>query len=162
MEMMTGRKSGIMIRPASPEDAEALLNIYAYYVRHTAITFDYEVPDPETFREKMEKTMRRYPYLAAETEGRVTGYAYAGPFVGRAAYDWSAEMTVYVDPDMRKLGIGRKLYEAMEESLRQMGILNLYACIGYPQKEDEYLTRNSVQFHEHMGYRLCGTFRQCG
>ena len=63
---------------------------------------------------------------------RDRGYAYAGAFVGRAAYDWSCELTIYLDHNREKCGLGRKLYEALEASLKKMGILNLYACIGYP------------------------------
>ena len=90
------------------------------------------------------------------------GYAYAGSFIGRAAYDWSCEMTVYLDRTAKKLGFGRKIYEAMEQLLKDMGILNLYACIGYIDKEDEYLNRNSADFHAHLGYKTVGTFKKCG
>lgn len=58
--------------------------------------------------------------------------------------------------------MGRMLYEALADRLKDMGILNLYACIGFPQVEDEYLTKNSAQFHAHLGFALCGTFRNCG
>lgn len=92
----------------------------------------------------------------------IQGYAYAGSFVGRAAYDWSCELTIYVSPDARKCGLGRKLYEALENKLKDMGILNLYACIGYPETEDEYLTRNSAEFHAHVGFSRVGEFNCCG
>ncbi len=62
----------------------------------------------------------------------------------------------------KKCGLGRKLYEALADRLKTMGILNLYACIGYPKAEDEYLNKNSAQFHEHLGFHLCGTFENCG
>lgn len=71
-------------------------------------------------------------------------------------------MTIYLDHVAQKRGLGRKLYEALESELKAMGILNLYACIGYPQTEDEYLTRNSADFHEHLGFSECGRFHQCG
>ena len=63
---------------------------------------------------------------------------------------------------MKKQGIGRKLYQALEDTLIRQNILNLNACIGYPTVEDEYLTRNSMEFHQHLGYRLVGQFYQCG
>ncbi len=88
--------------------------------------------------------------------------AYAGPFVGRAAYGWSAEVTVYLDHRARKQGFGRKLYEALEGFLREMGILNLYACIASPREEDRYLTRDSMAFHQHLGFRKVGEFHHCG
>ncbi len=87
--------SNIIIRPASPGDAEALLEIYAPYVRETAITFEYEVPGPEEVRGRIGNTLRRFPWLVAEAEGEALGYAYTGPFKARAAYDWSAETSIY-------------------------------------------------------------------
>ena len=106
--------------------------------------------------------MEKYPYLVAELDGYVVGYAYAGRFVGRAAYDWSVETTIYLDRGMRGRGIGRRLYGALEEALKDMGVLNLNDCIAYPEKEDEYLTRSSAEFHARLGYRLVGEFRLCG
>ena len=151
-----------VIRPAKPEDAQALVDIYRYYVLHTAITFEYEVPDVEEFRARMEKTLQRYPYLVAERAGRIVGYAYAGPYRTRAAYDWCAELSVYLHREERGHGIGRALYEALEEGLKRMGILNLYACIACPQIEDETLTFASICFHNRMGYEQCGLFHSCG
>ena len=108
------------------------------------------------------RVMARYPYLVAEQDGVVQGYAYAGAFHERAAYDWCCELTVYVAHDARRCGMGRRLYGALEQALREMGVCNLYACIAYPEREDEYLTRNSVEFHGHLGFRQVGLFRECG
>lgn len=150
------------IRVASPRDAEALLRVYAPYVERTAITFEYEVPSVQEFAERIGRTLERYPYLVAEADGVPAGYAYAGPFKERAAYDWAVETTVYVDGDMKRRGIGRKLYGAMEKILEAQNILNLNACIAYPAEEDPYLTRDSVNFHRRLGYRMVGRFFQCG
>ena len=87
--------SNISIRVAGPEDAPALLDIYAYYVRHTAITFEYDVPSLEEFTARIRGTLEKYPYLAAVEDGVIVGYAYAGPFHPRAAYGWAAEATVW-------------------------------------------------------------------
>ena len=152
----------IMIRTAELSDAERLLKIYAPYVENTAITFEYEVPSVEEFRKRMENVLKKYPYLVAEQNGRPVGYAYAGAFKGRAAYDWAVETSIYVDAHARRRGIGRRLYEEMEQILKMMNILNLNACIGYPKEEDEHLTRNSVEFHRHMGYQWVGEFHDCG
>lgn len=152
----------VYIRNAAPEDAGRILEIYAYYVEHTAISFECQVPTLSEFQNRMKKIMQRYPYLVAETEGKILGYAYAGPFVGRAAYDWSCELTIYLDPSARKCGLGRKLYEALEDRLKEMGIQNLYACIGVPEQEDEYLTNNSADFHRHLGFTEAGKFYKCG
>lgn len=150
-----------MVRSARPEDAEALLDIYSYYVEETAITFEYERPGIEEFRARIKNTLKRYPYLLYEEEGEILGYAYAGPLKDRAAYHRSVETSIYVDKKARKGGIGRSLYEALEERLKKQDITNLYACIAYPIEEDSYLDRNSVDFHAHMGYRLIGRFHQC-
>lgn len=152
----------LTIRIASPEDAEVLLNIYAPYVTDTAISFEYTVPSVEEFRNRIAKTLCKYPYLVAEQDGRIVGYTYAGPFIPRAAYGWNVETTIYVQKDRKRAGIGRALYEVLEQALTLQNILTTNACIGYPETEDEYLTRNSVQFHEHLGYHLVGTFHQCG
>ncbi|MCF0228421.1 MAG: GNAT family N-acetyltransferase [Parasporobacterium sp.] len=152
----------VTIRNAVPDDAEAILGIYAYYVENTAITFEYDVPSVPEFRHRIETTLKKYPYLVIEQDGAIQGYAYAGTFKGRAAYDWSCEVTIYMDRNAQKCGMGRKLYEALEERLKDMGILNLYACIAYPGEEDEYLTRNSADFHGHIGYSAVGIFHSCG
>ena len=152
----------IEIRNAKTEDAKRLVEIYDYYVKNTAITFEYDTPSPEEFAARMEHTMERYPYLVVEVDGNIEGYAYAGVFKDRAAYDWSCETTIYIDRYAGKNGMGRMLYEALEEKLKAMGILNMYACIGYPDTEDEYLTKNSAEFHEHLGYTKVGEFHKCG
>lgn len=152
----------IIIREAEERDAEALLAIYAPYVENTAITFEYKVPSLEEFAERIRHTKERYPYLAAEVDGEIVGYAYAGCFHERKAYDWAVETSIYVDRNKKGLGIGRRLYKVLENVLAQQNILNLNACIAYPPQEDEYLTRDSVKFHEHLGYRLVGEFEQCG
>ena len=152
----------ITIRPAVLQDAKVLLEIYAPYVKNTAITFEYDVPTAEEFAGRISNVLRRYPYLVAEVNGEPVGYAYAGPFKERAAYDWAVETTVYVKEDMKNHGIGRALYEALEKILAAQGILNLNACIAFPEKEDEYLTTDSVRFHERMGFKEVGRFHKCG
>lgn len=152
----------LTIRNAGVTDAERLLEIYDYYVKNTAISFEYDTPTIAEFTSRMENTMKRYPYLVILSDGKIQGYAYAGTFIGRAAYDKCAEVTIYLDKDARKCGMGRRLYEALEERLREMGILNLYACIGYPEREDEYLTTNSADFHGHLGFVKAGEFHKCG
>ena len=111
----------ITIRNVSLADAPRILEIYAWYVEHTVITFEYDVPSLEEFEGRMRRTMQKYPYLVIERAGRVEGYAYAGPFVGRAAYDWACELTIYLDHDARKHGMGRALYEALADRLQATG-----------------------------------------
>lgn len=155
-------KADTVIRRASIEDSERLLEIYAYYVEKTAITFEYDVPTLDEFQNRMTNTMERYPYLVIERGGVVMGYAYAGAFVGRAAYDWSCELTIYVDFSEQRKGLGGEIYAALESELKQMGILNMYACIAYPETEDRYLSTNSADFHRHLGFCTVGRFHKCG
>lgn len=152
----------INIRIASEQDAEALLGIYAPYVEETAITFEYAVPTVEEFAERMRRVLRRYPYLAAECAGEIVGYAYVSPFHERAAYDWAVETSIYVKKDKKRMGIGVRLYEVLEELMKKQGILNLNACIAYPAADDPHLTMDSVHFHEKQGYRMVGRFYKCG
>lgn len=152
----------IVIREAGTEDAAGLLNIYAPYVLETAITFEYQVPSEAEFKERIRRILDRYPYIVAEADGKIIGYAYAGAFGERAAYDRAAEVTVYVEKSRRKSGAGKALYTALEKILTYQNVLNVNACIAYPEQEDEYLTKNSAQFHEHMGYSLAGRFHKCG
>lgn len=152
----------ISIRSANPEDAKELLKIYAYYVTDTAISFETEVPSEEEFKLRIEEVLKSYPFIVACKDDEILGYAYLHSFVGRKAYELSAETTIYLNPDKKKMGIGRKLYSVLEDIAKAQNITNLYSCIGYVDKEDEYLNNNSVQFHEHIGFRMVGKFENCG
>ncbi|MGT2803221.1 GNAT family N-acetyltransferase [Streptococcus henryi] len=151
-----------MIRIATEQDAQALLDIYSYYVDQTAITFEYEAPSLEEFTDRILKTLAKYPYLVAEEDGKILGYAYAGAFNPRAAYDWAVEVTIYLDKSAQGKGLGKALYTALENALKLQNIINLNACIAYPEVEDQYLSQNSVQYHQHLGYSLVGQFHKCG
>lgn len=152
----------IIIRNAKLHDAAILLEIYRPYVENTAISFECETPSLEEFINRMNKVKQRYPYIVAEKDGEIVGYAYASAFHSRAAFDWCVETTVYVREDQRKAGIGKKLYVELEKLLAKQNVLNLYACIAYTENPDEHLNNNSVEFHEHFGYRLIGVFEKCG
>ena len=160
---MSAVSEGCCLRPARVEDAAALLDIYSYYVENTAVTFEYDVPTADEFARRIGHTLEKYPYLAAVRGNEVLGYAYAGPFHERAAYDWAVETSVYVRNGLTRSGLGRLLYTGLETALAAQGITNANACIAYPAgADDEFLTKNSVRFHEHMGYRLVGRFYKCG
>lgn len=151
------------IRLATPQDAKEIRQIYAPYVTDTAVTFEYEVPTVETFEERITNTLRKYPYLVAEEEGHIVGYAYAGAFRPRAAYQHSVEMSIYVDREKGGKGIGRKLYQELEHRLIQQNVFVLYACITMTERTDDpYLTDGSIQFHKKMGYTFAGHFHHCG
>jgi phosphinothricin acetyltransferase len=154
--------NNIQIRLAAVADAAQLLEIYRPYVEHTAISFEYEVPSVEEFAARIEHTLQRYPYVVAVSGGVIVGYAYASAFKERSAYDWAVETSIYVKEGCTGMGCGKSLYGALEELLKKQHIINLNACIAFTKTEDDYLTNNSQFFHEHMGYRLVGTFNQCG
>ena len=153
----------IMIRVARDEDAADLARIYAYYVNETAITFEYQAPDVPEMEKRRKTILEQYPYLVAEKDGKVVGYAYAHEFYGRDAYAWSVEATIYVDKDARRSGIGRPLYEALEQSLKDMGILNINTCIAVTNDSDDpYVTNGSFFFHQHLGYEKVAQFHHSG
>ena len=143
------------IRLATPSDAATLLAIYAPYVENTAITFEYEVPTIEDFANRIEKTLGKYPYLVAEEDGLILGYAYASTYYARAAYDWAVELSVYVSQDARGKGVGSKLYDTMEKMLEQMGYIHFLACISLPNED-------SIAFHTKRGYQQVAHFPRIG
>ena len=152
----------IHIRVARESDAAQLQAIYAPYVERTAVSFGYEAPDVATFLERIRCVQERYPYLVAESDGELLGYAYAGSFHTREAYSWSAEASIYLRMDCRRMGIGSALYRALESALKAMGVRRLYASIAVPDEPDEHLTLDSVRFHAAMGYHTVGEFHHCG
>lgn len=152
----------IEIKPVTPADTKKLLEIYTPYVTETAVTFEYDVPTTDEFKTRIENILEKYPYIAAVENNIIIGYAYAGVFKARAAYNYDVEVTIYIKKEHRRSGVGKILYAELERLLKKQGITNLYACIACTENEDEYLTNDSVKFHERMGYRLVGTFKQCG
>ena len=126
----------IKIRTAKVEDAEKLLDIYSYYVKKTAVTFEYEVPSVEEFQERIRHISSHYPYLIAEEEGEIIGYSYADRLRPRAAFGWDVEMTIYLKQDIRRNGLGRHMYTLMEDILREQGVVNAVSLITKPT--DEY------------------------
>lgn len=151
----------ICLRYANTDDAEALLDIYSYYVSYTAISYEYDAPSVDEFRKRIEATLCKYPYIVLEKDGEIIGYAYAGPFKTREAYRYSAETSLYLKQGLQKKGYGRLLLTHLENELCVRGIKNVNACIAYTEQEDEYLNKNSMEFHAHMGYSLVGRFHKC-
>ena len=166
MQKQIIKDNNITIRIAKIEDADKLLKIYSYYVTNTAISFEWNVPSLQDFSERIENTLKKYPYIVAEinqnNQKKIIGYAYAGAFKTRTAYDWSVETSIYVDKDFRHCGVGKLLLERLEQLLQKQNFLNVNACIAFTEKESEYLTNDSYKFHQKMGYTLVGTFHKCG
>ena len=154
--------NNLKIRTATLDDAEKILEIYSYYVEKTAVSFEIKMPTLANFRGRISRTLKNFPYLVAEVENEIVGYAYAHEFIGREAYKFSAELTIYLDKNFRRRGIGRKLYEELEKILKSQGIKNLYACVGWADVEDEFLNQDSANFHQHLGFKIVGKFTKCG
>lgn len=152
----------VTIRTALPGDASAILSIYTPYVESTAITFEYDVPSLDEFRQRMVKTLEKYPYIVAEKDGEIIGYAYAGTFKARAAYNWCVETSIYIKKGEHGHGIGTMLYTELESRLKKQGILNVNACITWIDASNQYLTHDSPEFHAHLGYKKCAHFHKCG
>ena len=151
------------IKSASPEDAAQLVEIYAPYVIGTAISYEYNVPTVGEFKKRIENTLQVYPYLkAVDASGKILGYAYAGRFRVRKAYDYTAEVSIYVRQDCRGGGIGKALYAELEKRLVEMGIHSLIAVLSVTDAEDEHLTNDSFHFHKAMGYREAAHFHEIG
>ena len=119
----------IQIRDVKLSDAAGLADIYSYYVTDTAISFEYDAPDAAEFERRIRTVTKRFPYIVAEADGMTVGFAYAHPFIDRAAYAHCAEVTVYISREHMREGIGRALYTELESRLKTMGIKQLYACV---------------------------------
>lgn len=143
------------IRVADPKDLSQMLAIYGPYVENTAYSFEYTVPTIAEFTARFENYTQAFPWLVWEEDGEVLGYAYGSAPFERAAFGWCAEASVYLHPQAHRKGIGTKLYKALEELLKQQGYRKLYALVTSEN-------RNSVAFHEALGYRQMATFPDCG
>lgn len=144
-----------LIRFAAPADAGRILEIYAPYITDTVISFEYDVPSLADFTARVEKISSKYPYLVYERDGVVVGYAYASPYIERAAYDYTVDLSVYVDAAYCGQSIGECLYAALLDILAKQGFYNTYACI-------TATNRNSLNFHKRMGFTDAGTHPLAG
>jgi phosphinothricin acetyltransferase len=144
-----------MIRKARKEDAGAIAAIYNYYVVHTAITFETELVSEEEMRERIVRISTEYPYFVHEKDGFIVGYSYATLWKKRKAYCHTVESTVYVSPDHTREGVGTALMNRLMETLRQMHVHAVIACITIPNDE-------SIALHEKLGFTKASHFRQVG
>jgi phosphinothricin acetyltransferase len=143
------------VRDACEADAGACAAIYAPYVTDTAVSFEDHPPEPEDMARRIAGAVRTHAWLVLEEQGRVVGYAYGGPFRSRAAYDWSCEVSVYLERGRRRTGGGRVLYEALLARLAERGFRTVVAGMTLPNDA-------SVGLHRAMGFEEVGTFRRLG
>jgi L-amino acid N-acyltransferase YncA len=145
----------ITVRVAEEGDAASFLEIYAPYIHTSAATFENEVPTAQEFAERIQKVLRRFPWLVAEVNEQIAGYVYASPHRDRAAYQWTCECSVYVHEAFKKLGIGSALYGALFGILQRQGMRNVYAGITLPNEA-------SVRLHERLGFTHFATYAHVG
>jgi phosphinothricin acetyltransferase len=129
--------------------------IYAPAVNGSVISFELTAPDAAEMGRRIQETLKRWPWLVYEADGKVLGYAYACAHRARAAYDWSVEVSVYVAPDAHRRGIGRALYAELFAILKKQGYVNAYAGVALPNIP-------SVALHEALGFRPVGVYRRVG
>jgi L-amino acid N-acyltransferase YncA len=147
----------IPIRPAQPRDLAAITRIYDHAVRHGTASFEIEPPDEREMARRYEALRAGgYPYLVAELDGAIVGYAYAGPYRARAAYRWSVEDTIYVAPSSQRRGIGRALLERLIADAEAGGFRQMIAVIG------DSANASSIELHRAAGFRMVGTFDNVG
>jgi L-amino acid N-acyltransferase YncA len=145
----------LSVRDATPDDAAACAAIYAPYVLETAISFEAEPPTVEEMAGRIERASRTHAWFVLEDAGRVVGYAYGGPFAGRAAYRWACEVSVYLELGRRRGGGGRMLYEALLARLRACGYRTAMGGMTLPNDASEGL-------HRALGFELVGVYRRVG
>lgn len=143
------------VRLATAADTAAVLAIYGPVVESTAISFETAVPGPDEVARRIVERQPAHPWLVADDAGAVAGYAYAGRFASRAAYDWSVETSVYIHEARRGQGVGRTLYAALLAVLEAQGYRQAMAGIALPNAA-------SVGLHEAMGFRPVGVYQAAG
>jgi phosphinothricin acetyltransferase len=151
------RMSAPHVRPATPADIPAITRIYAHAVRHGTASFELEPPDEaEMTRRQRALLDGGYPYLVAESDGSVAGYAYAGPYRTRPAYRFSVENSIYVAPEAHRRGIGRVLLDALIAECEMRGYRLMIAVIG------DSAQTPSIALHRAAGFKMVGAFEGVG
>jgi phosphinothricin acetyltransferase len=144
-----------LLRLATPSDAGDCLDIYRPFVETSHTTFETEVPTVDEFARRIESTLQIRPWIVAEENGRVIGYAYASPIKDRIAYQWSVEVAIYVTPESRGHGVGRSLYAALFRCLAGQGFVNAVGIIALPNAP-------SIALHESLGFEKISHLKSIG
>ena len=144
-----------IFRFVKKEDIPAILAIYTPYVQDTAITFECDPPSLAEFTQRVQNISAEYPYIVCETDGKVIGYGYAHRHMERAAYQWNAELSIYIDQNHLRGGIGKKMYQLLMDILVLQNVRNVYGCVTVPNAPSEKL-------HQHFGFSKVGTYHNSG
>jgi L-amino acid N-acyltransferase YncA len=151
------RMPSVSIRPATSADIPAITRIYAHAVKHGTASFELEPPDEAEMAHRMRTLLDGgYPYIAAEIDGVLAGYAYAGPYRPRPAYRFSVEDSIYIDPRAQRRGVGRALLEHLIEECERRGFRQMVAVIG------DSAQAASIELHRAAGFRVVGTVENVG
>ena len=140
---------------ATADDAAAVLAVYAPYVESSPASFETHPPAEDVMRERIRSVMPRYPWLVAQREGRIVGYAYGGAYRTRPAYRWTVETSVYIAADAHRTGVGRALYDVLLEGLTRQGYVTALAGVTLPND-------GSIALHESFGFQRLGTMPRVG
>ncbi|MDL2276066.1 N-acetyltransferase family protein [Breznakia sp. OttesenSCG-928-G09] len=143
-----------MIRFITTSDIPFLRKIYAQYI-DTAITFEYTLPSEEDFFKRVETIKIDYPFLVYEEAGQIIGYAYAHRYQARDAYQWNAELSIYLDEVATSKGLGKKFYQAIIEILKLQEVKTVYGIVTLPNKKSESL-------HTSLGFKQIGKYHNAG
>ena len=147
----------LSIRPATPADIPAIARIYAHSVRTGTASFELEPPDEAEMTRRMQTLLDSgYPYIAAEIDNGLAGYAYAGPYRPRPAYRYSVEDSIYIDPTAQRKGVGRALLENLIEECTRRGFRQMIAVIG------DSAQTPSIELHRALGFRMIGNIENVG
>lgn len=142
------------VRLATVNDSNEILKIYGQYI-DTAITFEYALPSEEEFRERVKSIISQYPYLIYEEDGRIIGYAYASRYKERTAYQWGAELSIYIDSNFTSKGIGKVLCLTLIELLKLQEVRTVYGCVTLPNEKSEKLQIS-------LGFKKVGILHNAG
>lgn len=147
--------STVHFRRATEDDVVSILAIYAPYVTDSAITFEYDVPSEEEFRQRIRTISAEYPYFVCESDGQIIGYAYAHRHMERAAYQWNAEISIYIRQGFTGKGFGKTMCQTLIDILRLQGIRNVFSCVTIPNERSAHL-------HHSMEFSTEGIFQNAG
>jgi phosphinothricin acetyltransferase len=145
----------ITIRFAQPDDATGVLAIYGPYCDSTTVSFEITAPTASQMSQRIERITAQFPWLVGEINGEVAGYVYASQHRERAAYRWMVDVAVYVAPAHRRRNLGKALYSALFEILREQGYFKAFAGITLPNAA-------SVRLHESVGFRPMAVYKGVG
>lgn len=147
----------LTIRPSRDDDVAAITAIYAHHVLHGTGTFETEAPSPADMAARRADVLgKNLPYLVAEEDGEVLGFAYCNWFKPRPAYRFSAEDSIYMAESARGKGLGAKLLAALSQAAEAVGVRKLIAVIG------DSANVGSVGVHRAQGFTHVGVLKDCG